>query len=335
VFPRTEIEGIKLKSLQVWLDHLGKAIYNSLSTVQLSSGEYVIDMDADHRTRCLWEIGEPKIAVMLRRTNKTQMDSKQKGNWTKWNEHVRRLNDSPVKLQHFWSSGLHPKRYYPIIQPIHPAYRKAMDKFFADKGHDGKWFADDLDSEKSFREILFSHPSPLNYREEIVDSILNYVDVSGKTILDVGCHFGYYSFLLLESGASKSICIDTDSYRPLVLHCINRRRSLGIKIYKAVIQRWLETYNNVEFDVVLLLNVFHHILRQKLENDGWWVLNELLKRSKIVFLMMETKDFDFLKEFDNDVVKAVTTMTCCKKVDWLIRTDYRHRDLYALRGVKE
>lgn len=335
VFPRTTIEGIKFKSLQIWLDHLGEAIYNPLSTVQLPSGKYVIDRDSDHRTRCLWEIGEPEVAVMVKKINDVKMNRKQARSYVRWYQEIKKLNDRPPKLEHFWISGLHQKRYYPAIEPIHPSYRKTMERFFADEAHDGKWLKEDLDSDKSFREILFSRPSPLNYREEIVDAILNYVDITGKTIFDVGCHFGYYSLLLLESGAFKSICIDTDEYRLLVLACISRRRSFRTKRYKGYIQRWLESNKNVKFDVVLLLNVFHHILGQKLERDGWWVLNELLKRSKVVFLMMETKDFDFLKEFDNDVVKAVTSMTYCKKVDWLIRTNYRHRDLYALKGVKE
>ena len=64
VAPRQEIPGLNFKALQFWLDHLGPAIYNPIVAYEDDEGNYHPGLDGSHRTRCLWEIGEPDVRIL-------------------------------------------------------------------------------------------------------------------------------------------------------------------------------------------------------------------------------------------------------------------------------
>ncbi|GAG80390.1 unnamed protein product, partial [marine sediment metagenome] len=49
VLPRIPIKDINFKSLQIWLDHLGPAIYNPLRVVQTPDGTFHNSIDGNHR----------------------------------------------------------------------------------------------------------------------------------------------------------------------------------------------------------------------------------------------------------------------------------------------
>ena len=76
VAPRAEIKDLNFKSLQIWLDHLGQAIYNPLTASYTENGEIQLSRAGDHRSRCLWEIGEPEIRLVVRSPNNK--------NWGSW-----------------------------------------------------------------------------------------------------------------------------------------------------------------------------------------------------------------------------------------------------------
>jgi len=317
---RTTIENINFGALQVWLDHLGKAIYNPINVTLLPNGEHILAVDGDHRTRCLWEIGEPEVTVMLRKSSKLQCEGMEYTKWFPWVKQVKKLNSYEPTLKRV--KGFN---YYPDLTQPPPI----LQKYYDFKTHDGPYYKDSLDTTKTVREILFRAGQARLYREKVLDNILNCVDVKDKRILDVGCHFGYYTFLLLEAGAKTSTCVDISEFKIKVVKIIAARRQLQVNAYQKTIGRFLVEHHDY-YDVVLLLNVFHHLLKKD-SVEAWNMLNKLLDNSEVLFLMMGVTDPDWhvLDEFDNNVEAAVSEMTGCK-IKPLFKTGYRGRTLYVL-----
>ena len=320
VCARTYIPDINLEALQIWLDHLGKAIYNPISAWQGPDGEIHVMADGDHRTRCLWEIGEPHVAVMLRKSPSYVCEGKEWHDWFRWAREIKDHNEYPPNLKR--EKGFN---YYPAITPP----PEVLQKYYDFQSHDGPYFKDTLDTTKTFREILFQPGHGRLYREAVVDRIIADAEIMDKTVLDVGCHFGYYSYLLLEAGAKQSTCVDVSDFKIRVVKTISARRQLHISAFQTQIQQFL-TENSEKFDLCLFLNVFHHLLSRN-KKDGWRTLNQLLDRCGRLYLMMGTTDPDWhvISEYGNDVDKAVSTMTGCHPKP-LLKTGYRGRTLYVL-----
>lgn len=320
ICPRTTIQNINFTALQTWLDHLGKAIYNPIYATLLPDGQYVLAVDGDHRTRCLWEIGEPEVTVILRKSSKLNCEGDEYTKWFSWVKKVNELNTYKQTLERV--KGFN---YYPDLTPTPPI----LQQYYEQKEHDGPYYKDNLDTTKTFREILFKAGQGRLYREEILDNILNHVDIRGKRILDVGCHFGYYTFLLLEAGAKTSTCVDINDFKIGIVKTIAARRQLEVKAYQKPISQFLDETSD-SYDVALLLNIFHWLLKQD-SASAWCVLNKLLDRSKVLFLMMGTTDPDWhvLDEFNNNIELAVSRMTGAK-IEPLFKTKYRGRILYVV-----
>jgi len=50
----------------------------------------------------------------------------------------------------------------------------------------------------------------VGYYTEMLQKALNTVDFSGKTVVDLGCNFGFYSFYAARKGAARVVGIDSD-----------------------------------------------------------------------------------------------------------------------------
>src|SRR4051812_43804528 len=109
-------------------------------------------------------------------------------------------------------------------------------------------------------------------------------DLSGKTVLDIGCNAGFYSFELKRRGAARVLGIDHD---PNYL----RQAELARDVYGLDVEfRQLDVYSvdtlGERFDVVLFLGVLYH-LRHPL-----YALERVaaLVRETLVFQTMERGD---------------------------------------------
>jgi tRNA (mo5U34)-methyltransferase len=85
-------------------------------------------------------------------------------------------------------------------------------------------------------------------------------DLSGKTVLDIGCNAGFYAFEMQRRGASRVLGVDHDG-RYLGQAALARRQ-LGLSD-RQVELRQLEVYDvdrvDEQFDLVLFMGVFYHL----------------------------------------------------------------------------
>jgi len=91
---------------------------------------------------------------------------------------------------------------------------------------------------------------------------LHLPDLTGKTVLDVGAHDGYFSFAAERAGASRVIALDTFVWRrPGGKDAFEyARRALGSSVEDVEVEVLDVTPEIVgEFDVVLFLGVLYHM----------------------------------------------------------------------------
>jgi len=90
-------------------------------------------------------------------------------------------------------------------------------------------------------------------------------DLSGKTVLDIGCNAGFFAMRLKELGASRVVAIDLD---PVVLkqaRFLAERSGLELELYERA------AYDIVDlgpFDIVLCLGVLYHLRHPLLALDN-------------------------------------------------------------------
>lgn len=109
----------------------------------------------------------------------------------------------------------------------------------------------------------------------------------GKTVLDVGCHSGFYCFMAASEGAAYCLGIDADARHLSRGRAVaQRHRISGLKFIHADV---LKYQPDSQFDVVLCLNVLQHM--SKLEHVES-LLTKLLRsaREDLVLIFPFAKD---------------------------------------------
>ena len=154
VIPREPLKDINFKSLQVWLDNLGLAIYNPLKVCQTPDGDFHSGRDGNHRSRCLWEIGEPMIRLVVKKSAELGQRRITKTAWNNWWKENAHLNQYPTSTPYMfglprkrWKKTF--RRYYPPLWNPGPI----LEKYFNEPRNDGRFLKDTLFTSWSFREI--------------------------------------------------------------------------------------------------------------------------------------------------------------------------------------
>ena len=103
-------------------------------------------------------------------------------------------------------------------------------------------------------------------------------DLSGKTVLDIGCNGGFYSIEMKRRGASRVVAIDSD------VRYLEQAR-FAAKVSNVEIEfRQLDIYNIAElkekFDLVLFMGVLYHLRHPLLALD---LLYEHVVKSTLIF----------------------------------------------------
>lgn len=147
--------------------------------------------------------------------------------------------------------------------------------------------------------------------------------IQGKTILDIGGKIGHFSIPFAEYGA-KVVCLEPESLPCKVAYAISLIRDLQtLEIVNMTIQSYVSHSCN-KFNVVLMLNVFDHVLRQG-EKDAWTILDYISLISPILVLMMGPTD----KISKDEIPSLVVNNTQYKHFKKLLSDSYGGRDLWA------
>ena len=116
-------------------------------------------------------------------------------------------------------------------------------------------------------------------------------EVRDKSFLDIGSNLGYFCLELAKHGA-KTFGIETDLHRVEVARCIAKKLDLtDIMFFNDDAMEFVEI-TPVEFDYIILLNVFHHILIHD-EPGGWRMFDKLINSTDGVFVMMRNSMRDW------------------------------------------
>ena len=97
------------------------------------------------------------------------------------------------------------------------------------------------------------------YEKERLHYFLDNVDVKNKKILDIGGNTGYFTFELLENGASKASYYEGNTAHAQFV--TEASKFLGIEDEITIHNEYFlfDDKGNETFDVIFLLNVLHHV----------------------------------------------------------------------------
>ena len=112
------------------------------------------------------------------------------------------------------------------------------------------------------------------------------LDLSGKSVLDIGCNAGFYSIEMKKRGAARVLGVDHDELY------LNQARFAASVLNVDIEFRSMSVYDlpqlREQFDLVLFMGVFYHlrhpllaldILRQHVAKD-WLVFQSMLRGSR-------------------------------------------------------
>jgi len=110
-----------------------------------------------------------------------------------------------------------------------------------------------------------------------------------KTILDVGCYYGYFLHEAVRRGANRAVGFEADPERYRISSALAQLWDGKIKIVQGLLE---EIEYNEKFDYVIFLNVLHHV------KDPIQVMQKLAKlcRGTLVVEFRQLNDPQFIYE---------------------------------------
>jgi tRNA (mo5U34)-methyltransferase len=122
-------------------------------------------------------------------------------------------------------------------------------------------------------------------------------DLSGKTVLDIGCNAGFYSIEMLKRGAERVVGIDTDPHFLAQARLVTDFYDADVDLHQMSIYDVAKL--GEKFDVVLCLGVFYHLRHPLLALD---LLHEHVVKDMLVFQTLqrgssEVQDLDANYDF--------------------------------------
>jgi tRNA (mo5U34)-methyltransferase len=103
-------------------------------------------------------------------------------------------------------------------------------------------------------------------------------DLSGKTVLDIGCNGGFYSLEMKRRGADRVVSVDSDGRYLAQAHYASEVTGLKIELHQ------LDVYDiaklGEKFDLVIFMGVLYHLRHPLLALD---LLNEYVVKDTLVF----------------------------------------------------
>jgi SAM-dependent methyltransferase len=160
-----------------------------------------------------------------------------------------------------------------------------------------------------------------------IDEVLGSIDLQGRSLLDVGTNYGMFPWAAVERGASRAVGLE-----PNPQHFAVSRRIAELNG-----DRWEVRPNRVEelepdeqFDVVLFLNVLHHVL------DPVDAVRRLVAvcRGEMVIEFCLPDDSEYLVHlYDRSVEPSRWTWYRAKVLSHVIRPFTNHLPLMAVGNM--
>ncbi|HEV7570304.1 MAG TPA: TIGR04290 family methyltransferase [Thermoanaerobaculia bacterium] len=108
-------------------------------------------------------------------------------------------------------------------------------------------------------------------------------DLSGKSVLDVGCNAGFYSIEMKKRGAARVVAIDSDE-----IYLEQGRFAASVVGYDDIEFRKMDVYDvgklGEQFDVVIFMGVLYHLRHPLLALD---ILHDTVVRDVMIFQSMQ------------------------------------------------
>ena len=90
-------------------------------------------------------------------------------------------------------------------------------------------------------------------------------DLSGATVLDVGCNAGFYSFEMKRRGADRVVAIDTDPHYLAQARYASERLDLPVELHQMAVYDVEKLA--MKFDLVIFMGVLYHLRHPLLALD--------------------------------------------------------------------
>ena len=144
-----------------------------------------------------------------------------------------------------------------------------------------------------------------SYQTTINNMIATMGDVKDKHILDIGTNLGWYCFKLNEKGA-KCTGLDIVPKNIDIASAIVQEYNLhNIEFNLIDATKWVEDNKHCKIDHVILVNVFHHMLKQN-SVRAWNMFNWLINNTEGIFMTMRTGDICLL---DIDIPETILRLS--------------------------
>ena len=112
-------------------------------------------------------------------------------------------------------------------------------------------------------------------------------DLTGKTVLDIGCNAGFYSIEMKRRGAARVLGVDLDE------HYLAQARFAAVTLGLDIEYRTLSVYDvaslSEKFDLVIFMGVLYHLRHPLLALD---LLREHVTRDLLLFQTMQRGNVD-------------------------------------------
>jgi 2-polyprenyl-3-methyl-5-hydroxy-6-metoxy-1,4-benzoquinol methylase len=114
-------------------------------------------------------------------------------------------------------------------------------------------------------------------------------DLKHKRVLDVGCNYGYYSWLLTQAGAKV---IGVDNQQKLIEEA--RKNDPEATFYAADIEAFIQNITSI-FNVTLFLNTFHHMIAKD-NVRAWQCFHKLSETTELMIFMIKVRKGDLAQK---------------------------------------
>jgi len=125
-------------------------------------------------------------------------------------------------------------------------------------------------------------------------------DLTSRTVLDIGCNAGFYSFEMKRRGADRVLGIDTDDHYLAQAHFAAELSGLDVEFRRMSV--WDVAGLDERFDLVIFMGVLYHLRHPLLALD---LIHEHVSRDLLLFQSMQRGsreiapvdgDYDFRSE---------------------------------------